>query len=246
MEETHIVRRFDKDLEKIQALLIEMGGLVEHQLAEATEALVARDLERAARVRTGDRAVDTLEEKISDRAIRLIALRQPMAQDLRMIVAIMKVSASLERIGDYAKNMAKRLEVLVGMEPMGDADKTLRRMSRMVQAMITDVLDAFIKRDVAAADDVRARDGDVDSLNNTLFRSLLTYMMEDPHRISASMHLLFIAKNIERAGDHTTGIAEQVHYMISGTLPDEKRRKNDKTSQMSLTPEQASEDSENG
>lgn len=237
MEEAHIVSGFDKDLKKTEALLIEMGGLVEHQLAEATEALIDRDLDRAARVRAGDKAIDALEQKINERAVRLIALRQPMAQDLRMIVTIMKISASLERIGDYAKNMAKRVEALVETRPVGSSARTLRRMSEMVQAMIADVLDAFIRRDIAAADEVRARDEEVDSVHNTLFRALLTHMMEDPRRITPAMHLLFIAKNIERAGDHTTSIAEQIHYLIRGSLPEEKRRKNDQTSRMIVTPQ---------
>jgi phosphate transport system protein len=237
MEKTHIVMGFDKDLENIQGLLIEMGGLVELQLNEAMTALVERDLDLGQKVRAADKAVDLLEQKIVERSVRLLALRQPMAQDLRMVVAIMKVSGSLERIGDYAKNIAKRLEVLVQVEPVGNSAKTLRRMSALVQSMIADVLDAFIKHDIEAADDVRARDEDVDSLNNTLFRELLTHMMEDPHQITTCMHLLFIAKNIERAGDHTTSIAEQIHYLISGHLPEEKRRKNDQTSRILLDPD---------
>ncbi len=246
MEETHIASAFDRDLEKIQGMLIEMGGLVEHALAEATESLVTRDLERAAAVRAGDKAIDALEQKITERCVRLLALRQPMAQDLRMIVAIMKVSGNLERIGDYAKNIAKRLEVLVQMDPVGSSAKTLRRMSALVQAMISDVLDAFIRRDIAEADAVRARDEEVDSVHNTLFRALLTHMMEDPRRITPSMHLLFIAKNIERAGDHTTGIAEQIHYLISGALPEDKRPKNDQTSGMLIEPDDGGNGGENG
>jgi phosphate transport system protein len=234
MENTHIVIGFDKDLEKIQGLLIEMGGLVEHQLDQAMTALIARDTELGKTVRVNDKAIDALEIRINERAVRLLALRQPMAQDLRVIVAIMKVSANLERIGDYAKNIAKRLDVLVQMQPVGSATNTLKRMSALVQAMIADVLDAFINRDIAAADDVRARDEEVDSIHNTLFRELLTYMMEDPRHITASMHLLFIAKNIERAGDHTTSMAEQIHYLIRGQLPDEARPKNDQTSGMGV------------
>ncbi len=237
-DEHHIVSAFDKDLEKIQSMLIEMGGLVEHQLAEATEALVARDIERAGRVRRADRKIDRLEHKISERAVRLLALRQPMAADLRIIVSVMKVSASLERMGDYAKNIAKRLDVLADMPPVGEAVGTLRRMSRLVQAMIGDVLDSFIRRDIEAAEDVRARDEEVDSVQNTLFRALLTHMMEDPRTITPAMHLLFIAKNIERTGDHAAGIAEQVHYLVSGAMPEEKRRKNDQSSRIGLSPDE--------
>ena len=238
MVNTHIVHAFDKDLKKIEGLLLEMGGLVESQIFNAMKALIERDIALGEEVRKKDKRIDALEHKISEKTVRLLALRQPMADDLRMIVAIMKVSASLERIGDYAKNIAKRLTVLVQVPPIGSSEKTLRRMSDMVQHMVSDVLDSFLKRDVDLADDVRRRDEDVDLMNNTMFRELLTYMMEDPRSITACMHLLFIAKNIERAGDHTTSIAEQVHYLINGTLPGEKRIKGDVTSTMSVEVEE--------
>jgi phosphate transport system protein len=166
--------------------------------------------------------------------VRLLALRQPMAEDLRIIVAVMKVAANLERIGDYAKNIAKRSSVLIGAPPVGSSANTLKRMNKLVTDMINDVLDAFINRDIESANDIRLRDEEVDLMHNTLFRELLTYMMEDPRNITSCMHLLFIAKNIERTGDHTAQIAEQVHYMVSGTLPEEKRPKSDRTSTMTL------------
>jgi len=232
MENTHIVHAFDKDLKKIETLLLQMGDLAQSQIVDSMTALVDRNLELGKTVRQTDDKMDALEIKINEKAVRLIALRQPMAEDLRMIVAIMKVSASLERIGDYAKNIAKRLNVLVETPAIGSSNNTLKQMSHLVQEMIMDVMKSFIDRDMELAADVRQRDKDVDELNNTMFRELLTHMMEDPRSITACMHLLFIAKNIERAGDHTTSIAEQVHYLINGSLPTDDRDRGDMTSMM--------------
>ena len=234
MENLHIVHAFDRDLEKIKGLLLEMGGLVEAQLNDAITALVNRDLKLGKQVKKSDQPINQLEQEINERAVRLLALRQPMAGDLRIIVAVMKAAANLERIGDYAKNIAKRTGVVITCPPVGSVANTLKRMNNLVTAMINDVLDAFIGRDIEVAEDVRLRDEEVDLMHNSLFRELLTYMMEDPRNISASMHLLFIAKNIERCGDHTAQIAEQVHYMVSGALPEEKRPKSDKTSMMTF------------
>ena len=234
MENLHIVHAFDRDLEKIKGLLLEMGGLVETQLNDAITALVDRDLKLGKQVKKSDQPINRLEQDINEKAVRLLALRQPMAGDLRIIVAVMKAAANLERIGDYAKNIAKRTSVVVTYPPVGSVASTLKRMNNLVTDMINDVLDAFISRDIEVADNVRLRDEDVDLMHNSLFRELLTYMMEDPRNISASMHLLFIAKNIERCGDHTAQIAEQVHYMVSGALPEEKRPKSDNTSTMRL------------
>jgi len=234
MENTHIVHAFDRDIEKVKGLLLEMGGLVEAQLSDAITALVNRDKKLGDKVKKSDHAINFLEQKINEKAVRLLALRQPMAEDLRIIVAIMKAASNLERIGDYAKNIAKRTSVLVQSPPVGSAASTLKRMTKIVTGMISDVLDAFIHSDIESADDIRHRDEEVDLMHNTLFRELLTYMMEDPRNITSCMHLLFIAKNIERAGDHTAQIAEQVYYMVSGTLPEEKRPKSDVTSTMTL------------
>jgi len=232
MESTHIVHSFDRDLEKIKGLLLEMGGLVETQLTDATTALVNRDAKLGRQVKKSDKPINLLEQEINEKSVRLLALRQPMAADLRIIVAIMKAAANLERIGDYAKNIAKRTSVVIKCPPVGSAANTLNRMNNLVIEMINDVLEAFIGRDIESADAVRLRDEEVDLMHNTLFRELLTYMMEDPRNITPSMHLLFIAKNIERCGDHTAQIAEQVHYMVAGSLPEEKRPKSDKTSTM--------------
>jgi phosphate transport system protein len=229
----HIVKSFDDDLKRLEAMVAEMGGLVEEQIIDSVNALTQYDPDLISKVLKTDDRVDELEEKIDAAVVQVIALRQPKAQDLRGVVAILKVSSNLERIGDYAKNIAKRAKVLGTFETVGSAANVLRRMSRLVQEMLKDVLDAHGTRDIALADEVRARDESVDQLHNTLFRELLTYMMENPRHITGSMHLLFVAKNIERMGDHTTGIAEQVHYLIAGRLPKEDRPKSDVTS---LTP----------
>ena len=233
--EAHIVSAFDEDLKRIEGLLLEMGGRVEQQIAEAVGALDARDAERAEAVRASDKAVDALEAEVDEQAVRLLALRQPMAADLRKVVSTLKVSAYLERVGDYAKNVAKRTSVLVQEPEVGSATKTIRRMGKLTQDMLHDVLEAYVNRDLVTADDVIRRDEEVDQLHNALFRELLTYMMEDPRRITSSMHLLFVAKNVERIGDHITGVAEQVHFLTTGTMPGEDRPKADRTSMMGLS-----------
>lgn len=232
----HIVRSFDKDLNQMESLLVEMGGLVETQIADATTALIRRDTDLADKVKAGDNRVDALEVEINEMAVNMLALRQPMAKDLRRVIATLKVSASLERIGDLAKNIAKRTAVLAQTPPVEFSLHTVERMSQMVRDMVSQVIDAFMARDIQTADDIRLRDEEVDQIHNTLFRELLTYMMEDPRNISPCMHLLFIAKNLERSGDHATGIAEQVHYLVSGTMPDDDRPKSDETSTMHVKP----------
>ncbi len=228
--EQHIARAFDRDLEAIQAHIMKMGGLVEAAILDAAESLATRDEELAERVRNGDHAVDQLDLMINEQTALLIAQRQPIAFDLRTVLAVMKVSSNLERIGDYAKNMAKRTGVLVQMNEIEGGNSAVRRMAKTVQVMLKDALDAMIQRDPELAEDVRQRDLEVDQMYNTLFREFLTYMMEDPRNITACMHLHFIAKNIERMGDHVTAIAEQVIYMSTGALPSEERPKGDRTS----------------
>jgi phosphate transport system protein len=229
MGEQHIQSVFDRDLESIQALIMKMGGLVEAQIANAAKALETRDEELANRVREGDKAIDALDEQVNEEAARLIALRAPTASDLRTALTVLKISTNLERCGDYSKNMAKRTSVLIQMQPVGGATKSIRRMAREVELMMKDALDAYIQRDVALAQQVRMRDADVDQMYNALFREFLTFMMEDPRNITACMHLHFIAKNIERMGDHVTSIAEQVIYLVSGSYPGEARPKDDRT-----------------
>ncbi len=221
----HILRAFDRDLETVQALIMRMGGMVEAALSDAAKALETQDEELAEHVRAGDAAIDAIEEEINSECARLIALRAPMGSDLRTVLSVMKIAANLERCGDYAKNLAKRSKVLATLTPIPGASGSLRRMGRQVGLLLKDALDAFIARDAALAEDVRQRDHDVDQMYNTLFREFLTHMMEDPRNISACMHLHFIAKNIERVGDHATSIAEQVIYLATGSMPGEARPK---------------------
>ncbi|MBU0642629.1 MAG: phosphate signaling complex protein PhoU [Alphaproteobacteria bacterium] len=227
----HIASVFDRDLEAIQALIMKMGGLVEANIKDAAQALEERDVELAEKVRKSDKIIDKLEEEVNEEAARLIALRSPTAGDLRTVLTVMKISTNLERCGDYAKNLAKRTGVLVNMNPITGAATSIRRMAREVEEMLKLALDAYIQRDVGMANEVRHRDLDVDQMYNALFREFLTYMMEDPRNITACMHLHFIAKNIERMGDHATSIAEQVIYLTTGELPEDARPKGDITSQ---------------
>ncbi|MGR3321216.1 MAG: phosphate signaling complex protein PhoU [Pseudooceanicola sp.] len=230
IEEQHIASAFDRDLEAIQARIMKMGGLVEAAILEAAKSLEERDEELAEKVRAGDRAIDELEELINEECARLIALRSPTAVDLRIVLSVMKIAGNLERIGDYAKNMAKRTGVLIQMSPIEGSHSALRRMAREVELMLKDALDAYIKRDLDLARDIIQRDRDIDQMYNALFREFLTFMLEDPRNITACMHLHFIAKNNERMGDHVTSIAEQVVYLVSGEKPEDNRPKDDKTS----------------
>ncbi len=233
--EPHIARAFDRDLEAVQALVLKMGGLVEAALLDAAVALESRDDELAATIRKGDNAIDLLEEQINQEAARIIALRSPTAGDLRTVLTVMKIAGSLERCGDYAKNLAKRSVVLSQMPPIEGATGAIRRMAKAVQMQLKHALDSLIQRDVELAENVRQNDAEVDQMYNALFREFLTHMMEDPRHISACMHLHFIAKNIERVGDHATGIAEQVIYLVTGALPEDARPKADTTSSAVLT-----------
>lgn len=230
MTDTHIASAFDRDLETIQALIMKMGGLVEDAILKAATSLETRDEELAEEVRKADLAIDGLEEQINEEAARIIAMRQPAAVDLRVILSVMKIASNLERIGDYAKNMAKRTTVLSQMGQIHGATASIRRMAKEVERMLKDVLDSFVQRDATSAREVVHRDEDVDQMYNALFREFLTFMMEDPRNITACMHLHFIAKNTERMGDHTTNIAEQVIYLVTGDMPEEKRPKGDLTS----------------
>ena len=226
----HISSAFDRDLENIQALILKMGGLVEAAIIDGAQSLADRDVENAEAVRRGDKAIDALEEQINEEAARVIAIRAPVSRDLRVILSVLRLAASLERIGDYAKNMAKRTSILAELNPIEGSDAALKRMAREVRDMLNDTLDAFVNRDADLAAEVLQRDQDVDQMYNALFREFLTHMMEDPRAITACMHLHFIAKNIERMGDLTTNMAEQVIYLTTGQMPDEDRPKGDNTS----------------
>ncbi len=225
----HIASVFDRELEAVQAQIMKMGGLVEAATLDCARALEDRDEDLARRIVAGDRAVDALEAQVTHETARLIALRGPIAGDLRTALTVLKIAGSLERMGDYAKNVAKRSTVLAQSPAIGDTSGTVRRMARLVEQMLKDALDAYIRRDVALAADVRNRDKDVDQIYNSLFRILLTHMLEDPRSITTCMHLHFIAKNMERMGDHATGIAEQVVYLVTGELPGDPRPKGDST-----------------
>lgn len=229
MSEQHILHAYDRDLEAIQAMIVKMGGLVEAAILDGVRALETRDTELAEQVRSGDAAIDELEQRCTEEAARTIAIRAPVSADLRLILAVLRFAASLERVGDYAKNIAKRTQVLSEMRPVEGNGATLRSMAREVQAMLHDTLDAFVKRDADLAHSVMLRDADVDQMYNTLFREFLTFMMEDPRQITPCMHLHFIAKNVERMGDLVTNMAEQVIYMVTGARPEEPRPKSDIT-----------------
>ncbi len=230
MESGHIVKAYDEELRKLDTVIAEMGGLAESQLSEAIQALIKRDGEMAERVAARDGRIDELEREVNSFAIRILALRQPMAEDLRTVIAALKTANDLERIGDYIRNMCMRTTAVAQTPPIGGGANTIARMGRLVQEMIKNVLDAYINRDAKMAEDVRLRDQEVDQIHNSLFRELLTYMIEDPRNITTCTHLLFIAKNIERIGDHITDVAEHVHLMVVGEELEPGRPKGDQTS----------------
>lgn len=232
MDRDHIVSSFDEELLKLDKLIAEMGGLAEVQISDSIIALTRRDVEIANRVIERDGRIDAIDADLNAFTIEMLALRQPMAIDLRIVVAALKISSILERIGDYATNIAKRTTPLTETErpTFSAGTQSITRMATLVQEMLKNVLDAYIQRDADRALDVRESDIEVDQIYTSLFRELLTYMMEDPRNITAATHLLFVAKNVERIGDHITGIAEQVQFMVTGQLPDDDRPKSDETS----------------
>jgi phosphate transport system protein len=217
----HTVRSFSQDLEELSGDLARMGGLCEDMLSDAIQAIATRDLALADTVVARDPQVDNLQIEAEKKILRLLALRQPLARDLRQTISALKIAAELERIGDLAKNIAKRAKVLDLMEPA--ALKGVSRMGRLVVAQLKRVLDAYSAQAADAANKVWTRDEEVDEHYQSLFRELLTYMMEDPRKISACAHLLFVAKNLERVGDHCTNIAEEIHFLVTGeTLTSER------------------------
>lgn len=223
--ETHILAAFDRDLEALQAHLTRLSGMVETALIDAAKALETLDVPAADKVIAADKAADELEEFIQLEAASLIARRAPTASDLRLVLAVMRAAHSLERVGDYAKNVAKRTKLLARTPPVEGHSGTIRRMSVLVARMLDEASQALVRKDAALAEAVRKRDIDIDQMYNTLFRSLFTYMMESAANIGPSMHLHFIAKNIERAGDHATTIAEQALYLATGVMPTDPRPK---------------------
>jgi phosphate transport system protein len=222
MPSEHIVRSYDEDLRRLRDMTARMGGLAERQVADATRALVRSDTSLASEVVQRDVQIDALEREIETFSIGLLARRQPMAGDLRVIVAAMKAAIDLERIGDYAANAAKRAIVLSSQPPIGSLNG-FERMAQLVQENLKAAMDAFVNDDAEAAHRVWEADEPIDAIYNGIFRELLTFMMEDPRNITAATHMLFIAKNLERIGDHTTNIAERIFYAVRGdSLPDDR------------------------
>ena len=227
----HIVKSFQEELDSLSAQIAQMGGLTEAQLSAAIEAVTRRDQQLAERTILEDQRIDSLESEIEAQAVRMIALRQPMATDLREAIAAIKISIDLERIGDLAKNIAKRAIVLQNdFEGANKLIQGISRMGRLAQRQLKQVLDAYSNREAQAAMEVWRDDEEIDAMYNSVFRELLTYMMEDPRTIGVSTHLLFVAKNIERIGDHATNIAETVSYLVTGEWVAAERPKGDTTS----------------
>jgi phosphate transport system protein len=226
----HTAKAFDTDLQEITRKVAEMGGLAERQIADATRALVERDTDLAERVIAADPTIDAMQHEVEEKAILTIARRQPMAVDLREIVGAMRVCNDLERIGDHAKHIGKRVvELDLDLHPQ-KLIRGVEHMASMVSALLKQVLDAYASRDLATALAVWNGDEEVDAFCTSLFRELLTYMMEDPRNITFCMHLMFCAKDIERIGDHATNIAETVYFMIEGRPITDQRPKGDTTS----------------
>jgi phosphate transport system protein len=219
----HISKSYDQELDQLRRLVAEMGGLAEKMLADATVALLREDAKRAQAVIVMDPRLDELQRRIEETAVLMLMRRQPVANDLRQVMGSMRIANDLERIGDLGKNIAKRSLKVQGQMQAGRALNGVEALSRLAQSQLKDVLDAYAQGDDAKAVDVWSRDGQIDALENSLFRELLTYMMEDPRSITFCTHLLFCAKNIERLGDHTTNIAETVHYLVTGrNLPTDR------------------------
>lgn len=237
MSSGHTVTAFDTELDRLNRIITEMGGLAEEQLANAVQALSSRDGVLAAQVMERDAEIDRREQEVEALVVRLLALRQPMAQDLREVIAALKIGNNIERIGDFARNIAKRSLALNQMPPSGPIT-SVARMAQSAREMVHDVIAAFATRNAELALDVRRRDADVDAIYTSLFRELLTYMMETPQQITACTHLMFVAKNIERIGDHATNIAETICFQVKGATPEQERRKDDFSSYAVVKPSQ--------
>ncbi len=231
MNETHehIVKQYDSELHRLTGEILRMGELAINQLSAAMDVLERRDSEGATRVIASDAAIDALEHEVSHDVIRLLALRQPMARDLREILASLRIASDIERIGDYAANAAKR-SIVLNQAPAIPAVAALAALNRIAIDMLREVLIAYRDRDDVRAMIVRARDAELDALYTGLFRELLTYMAEDPRSISSAIHVMFIAKNLERVGDHATNIAENIWFIVHGATLIDEREKRDYTS----------------
>lgn len=236
MAPEHIVRSFDQELEKLRRGIVQMGGLAESQIEAAIQCVVRRDANLAVDVVRDDERLDQYEQEIVAGAVRLLALRQPMATDLREVVSALKIASDLERMGDYAANLAKRAIALSQTPPVRPMSG-IPRMARLVQEVLAVVLDAYTDRDVGKALEAWSRDEEVDDLYTSMFRETLTYMMEDPRNITPCTHLLFVAKNLERIGDHATNVAETIHFLVNGEPIRAARPKGDVSSFEVVIPE---------
>jgi len=228
----HTAKAFDIDLQELTRMVAEMGGLAEKQVADSVDALAHRDADLAQRTVAADPSIDALQQEIEEKAVLTIARRQPMAVDLREIVGALRVSNDLERIGDLAKNIGKRIIAINGEDMPRRSLRGVSHMANLMLAQLRDVLDSFARRDAAKAVDVWTRDEDVDRLYTSLFRELIVYMMENPVTLTFGIHLLFCTKNLERMGDHATNIAEAVYYMVNGQSLLRERPKADATSML--------------
>jgi phosphate transport system protein len=236
MMNEHTAKAFDVDLQELLRNVAEMGGMTEKQIADSVAALIRRDIDLAKRVVAADLAVDTLQHDIEEKAVLTIARRQPMAIDLRDVVGALRVSNDLERIGDLAKNIAKRVTALNGDFHPQKLIRGVEHMATLVLDQLKRVLDSYAGRDLSSALEVWRGDEGIDAMCTSLFRELLTYMMEDPRNITFCIHLMFCAKNIERMGDHATNIAETVYYMVEGRTIADQRPKGDTTAFASMQP----------
>jgi len=234
MTEHHTVKAFDSDLQELARMVAEMGGLAEKQVADAVDALARRDTALAQRVAAADTQIDTLQREIEEKSVLTIARRQPVASDLREVVGALRLANDLERIGDLAKNIAKRVIALNGEFPPPKLIRGVEHMTDLLLGQLKAVLNAYARRSVAEAMAVWRGDEEIDAVCTSVFRELLTYMMEDPRNITFCIHLLFCAKNIERMGDHATNIAETVHYIIEGKPIADQRPKGDTTTLAAL------------
>ncbi|MBP6985866.1 MAG: phosphate signaling complex protein PhoU [Alphaproteobacteria bacterium] len=226
-ESSHIVKSFDSDLEHLNSQILHMGEMVIQQMDKVLKSVVENNPDLAHEVIEKDPEIDFIEHSIDTFAIRTIALRQPVASDLRAVISALKVSSHLERIADYATNIAKRAITLSEVSYSSSLGSPVTRLMRLAQAMIKDVIEAYMQRNDVKAKEVWLRDAELDEMYMSYLRELLTYMMEDPRNINACTQFLFIAKNIERIGDHVTNVAELVHYLISGHIFEEPRPKGD-------------------
>ncbi|MCD2179877.1 phosphate signaling complex protein PhoU [Rhizobium sp. C1] len=234
MTQSHIMTAYDEELRFLTRRIAEMGGMAEQMASDAVRALVNADAALAQRVISDDAILDAAEREITDKAILTIARRQPVANDLREIMGSIRIASDLERVGDLGKNTAKRVIAVQQSGVPRALARGMEHLSELALAQLKDVLDVYTTRSAEKAQAIRDRDEEIDAMYTSLFRELLTYMMEDPRNITSCTHLLFCAKNIERIGDHATNIAETIYYMTTGTQPDGERPKDDNTATMTV------------